>query len=191
MFDKPRLVLASASPRRLDILRSAGIEPLVCPVDAEELTGGLSPADLVLANARLKAAAAAEKLPDDVVVAADTVVALGDKIFGKPRDAEDAEAMLHMLAGREHSVFTGVAVYSAGEISAEVAESKVRFRQLTDEEIADYVAGGEPLDKAGAYAIQGGAAKFATEILGDYDNIVGLPMRLLGQMLTLSRFRNI
>lgn len=184
-----KLILASASPRRLDLLRAAGIEPIVCPAEADELTGGLPPRELVIANARLKAAAAAKVYPQGVIVAADTVVALGDKIFGKPQDAADAESMLRSLSGRTHSVFTGVAVYRAGKICAEAAETKVTFRELSAAEIAAYVATGEPLDKAGAYAIQGGAAAFVRETAGDHDNIVGLPLGLLGRLLPLAEFR--
>lgn len=187
-FMNRRLVLASASPRRLDLLRTAGIEPLVCPTDCEEISGGMSPRDLVMANARLKAEACAKAQPGDVIVAADTVVALGDKIFGKPVDADDAKKMLAELSGRTHSVFTGVAVWKNGELTADAAETKVTFRELTPEEIDAYVATGEPLDKAGAYAIQGGAGAFVAEIDGDFDNIVGLPLYLLNEMVDLFDF---
>lgn len=180
-----RLILASASPRRLDLLRTAGIEPFVCPTECEEITGGMPPRDLVMANARLKAEACAKQHPDGVIVAADTVVALGDEIFGKPVDAADARRMLAALSGRTHSVFTGVAVVKNGTVQVDAAETRVTFRDLTDAEIAAYVASGEPLDKAGAYAIQGGAGAFVADIDGDFDNIVGLPLYLLNEMVDL------
>lgn len=190
MFDmgnNNRLILASASPRRLDLLRTAGIEPLVCPTECEEICDGMAPRDLVVANARLKAEACAKE-HSGVIVAADTVVALDDKIFGKPQDAADAERMLAALSGRTHSVFTGVAVVKNGEVQVDAAETKVTFRELTHDEIAAYVASGEPLDKAGAYAIQGGAGAFVAEVDGDFDNIVGLPLYLLNQMVDLFDF---
>ena len=196
-----KLILASASPRRLDLLRQAGVEPEIKVAEVAELTNELPPADLVQANARLKAetvaalqpqsAAEAGAVADDgadiCIVAADTVVALqqGDcwRIFGKPADAAEACRMLQALSGREHSVFTGVAVWRQGRLQSGVAESRVRFCKLEAAEIAAYVAGGEPLDKAGAYAIQGGARRFVQELVGDEDNIIGLPLRLLAEML--------
>lgn len=180
---RDRLLLASGSPRRLDILRAAGIEPEVCPVDAEELQDGLPPCELVRQNALLKAQAAAELYPGRVILAADTLVALGDMPLGKPQDEADACRMLRLLSGRTHSVFTGVAVWADGELRADVAESRVTFRILTDVEIAEYVAGGEPMDKAGAYAVQGVGAALVSGIEGDFDNIVGLPMALVRELL--------
>lgn len=180
---RDRLLLASGSPRRLDILRAVGIEPEVCPVDAEELQDGLPPCELVRQNALLKAQAAAELYPGRVILAADTLVALGDMPLGKPQDEADACRMLRLLSGRTHSVFTGVAVWADGELRADVAESRVTFRILTDGEIAEYVAGGEPMDKAGAYAVQGVGAALVSGIEGDFDNIVGLPMALVRELL--------
>lgn len=180
---RDRLLLASGSPRRLDILQAAGIEPEVCPVDAEELQDGLPPCELVRQNALLKAQAAAELYPGRVILAADTLVALGDMPLGKPQDEADACRMLRLLSGRTHSVFTGVAVWADGELRADVAESRVTFRILTDGEIAEYVAGGEPMDKAGAYAVQGVGAALVSGIEGDFDNIVGLPMALVRELL--------
>lgn len=182
-----RLILASASPRRLDLLRTAGIEPCVCPTECDEIAGGMPPRDLVMANARLKAEACAKE-HSGVIVAADTVVALGDEIFGKPQDAADARRMLAALSGQTHSVFTGVAVCKNGAVQVDAAETRVTFRELTDAEIAAYVATGEPLDKAGAYAIQGGAGAFVADIDGDFDNIVGLPLYLLNEMVDLFDF---
>ncbi len=196
-----KLILASASPRRLDLLRQAGVEPEIKVAEVAELTNELPPAELVQANARRKAEAVAALQPQSTsaagaaaadgaevcIVAADTVVALqqGDcwQIFGKPADAAEACRMLQALSGRAHSVFTGVAVWRRGRLQSGVAESRVRFRKLESAEIIAYVAGGEPLDKAGAYAIQGGARCFVQELVGDEDNIIGLPLRLLAEML--------
>lgn len=181
-----KLILASASPRRLALLRAAGVEPEVRAVDVQEITGGLPPAELARRNAELKAQAAAQNLPladDECILAADTVVALENQIFGKPADAVEACQMLAALSGREHSVFSGVAVFYQGRLQSGVAESRVAFRVLEPAEIDEYVAGGEPLDKAGAYAVQGGAAQFVANIAGDFDNIVGLPLRLAAELL--------
>lgn len=181
-----KLILASASPRRLALLRAAGVDPEVRAVDVQEITGGLPPAELARRNAELKARAAAQNLPlvdDECILAADTVVALEDQIFGKPADAAEACQMLAALSGREHSVFSGVAVYYQGRLQSGAAESRVAFRALEPAEIDEYVAGGEPLDKAGAYAVQGGAAQFVANIAGDFDNIVGLPLRLAAELL--------
>lgn len=178
-----KLLLASGSPRRLDILRAAGIDPEVSPVDAEELKEGLTPKELVRQNALLKAGAAAALHPGRVILAADTLVALGPLPLGKPLDEDDACRMLTMLSGRTHSVFTGVAVWVNGELLSDVAESRVTFRELTGAEIAEYVASGEPLDKAGAYAVQGIGAALVSGIEGDFDNIVGLPMAVVKRLL--------
>lgn len=183
-----KLVLASGSPRRLELLRQAGIEPEVICADVAELTGGLAPKELAEQNARLKAAAVARRYPKRLVLGADTVVALGEEIFGKPKSPAEAVAMLTKLSGREHSVFTGVALACGEEIASRAAESRVRFRPLTAAEIADYVAGGEPLDKAGAYAVQGGAKGFVQSIEGDIDNIIGLPMRIVNELLADCKF---
>ncbi len=183
-----KLILASGSPRRLEILRAAGIEPEVMAVNVAELTAELPPRELVIANARLKAEAAAKLRREGVILAADTVVALDGKIFGKPRDAADAARMLAALSGRTHSVFTGAAVYRDGKISCGAAETKVAFRKLSPEEINAYVATGEPMDKAGAYAVQGGAGRFVQQLAGDMDNVIGLPMRLVGELIPLAEF---
>lgn len=188
---KIKLILASASPRRQQILQQAGLEPEIVAAEVQELTGNLPPVDLARANAELKAQAVAELRPeaeDAWILAADTIVALAEsekdwRIFGKPADAAEAEQMLAALSGREHSVFTGVAVWHKGRLTSDAAESRVCFRALQPAEIAAYVAGGEPLDKAGAYAVQGGAAAFVRHIDGDLDNIVGLPMRLVWRLL--------
>jgi nucleoside triphosphate pyrophosphatase len=178
------LVLASASPRRRELLAAAGIRFEVLPVDIDETPAdGESPDDHVKRLAREKAGAAFAERPDTVVLGADTVVVAGGAILGKPRDAEDAARMLRALAGRAHQVLTGVAVTGRRGTVVEVARTRVWFHPLSDGEIADYVASGEPHDKAGAYAIQGLASKFVERIDGSYSNVVGLPVALVYRLL--------
>ena len=186
-----RLVLASASPRRRELLAQAGYEFDVCPAHIpEEPLPGEDPVSYVTRLAREKAEAVyegqgTEGLRDSglVVLGADTTVTLDGHILEKPRDAEDAARMLRMLSGRTHRVITGVAVASAAgtEVAAEV--TAVRFVTLSDEEIAEYIASGEPMDKAGAYGIQGRAAKWIPRVEGCYFNVVGLPLALVAAML--------
>jgi septum formation protein len=183
-----RLVLASASPRRRDLLSRLGLDFEVRPVDADETPrAGEPPEALALRLARAKAAAAAR--PGEIVIGADTVVAVDGELLGKPGDAAEAELMLRRLSGRRHEVWTGVAVLRclpSGESGHEIARAcrtEVSFRGLGEQEIAAYAATAEPLDKAGAYAIQGGAAGFVERVDGDYDNVVGLPLALVRRLL--------
>lgn len=191
-----RLVLASGSPRRRELLHGLDIRPEVRPVDLDEtpLTGE-APDELVLRLARAKAAA--QSGAGELILAADTIVVLGDEILGKPADRSDAVAMLSRLAGREHQVLTGVALFEvAGDRRAEAVErSHVRIAPMTDGEVEWYVDTGEPLDKAGAYAIQGIGALFVESVRGSYTNVVGLPLptlyRLFRQLgLDLLTFRS-
>lgn len=179
-----RVILASSSPRRLQLLQQIGIEVEVRPAAFDELSTGKMADEVVLANAVGKCqtvcAACGDKVP---VIAADTVVVLDGKILGKPKDAADAVRMLTELSGRTHKVLTGVAVSFDGTQLAEVCETEVIFRTLTAAEIAEYVATGEPLDKAGAYGIQGRGAVFVEKINGCYNNVVGLPLTRLHLML--------
>ncbi len=179
------LILASQSPRRRELLSLITRDFVICPSDAPEMpfSGGRVD-DYVKALARDKARFVAEKNPHDVVLGADTVVALKGTVLGKPRDRAEAIEMLGSLSGNIHSVFTGVCVMGNSRESLLAVETKVKFRKLSREEISDYVAGGEPLDKAGAYGIQGGARGFVEEISGDYFNVVGLPMKKTFEMLT-------
>ena len=174
----PRLILASASPRRREMLERIGLSFEVLPVRLDERIETGEAADA--ATRRLagdKARAASRARPDCFVLAADTVVVLGERILGKPRDADDAAAMLDNLSGREHRVVTGYAATAPGaEPSVAHSESRVRFKTLTADEIAWYVDTGEPLDKAGAYAIQGRAAALVEAVHGSYTNVVGLPL---------------
>ncbi len=180
-----QVVLASASPRRKELLLQAGFEPLVCPSSYREEAGrGGSPARLVLANARGKCRAVVKERGDAVpVVGADTVVVVDDEILGKPHTEAEAAAMLRLLSGRSHLVLTGVAVGYRGRLLREVCTTKVFFRSLTKEEITSYVGSGEPMDKAGAYGIQGKGALLAERIEGCYNNVVGLPLTELYLML--------
>ncbi|MBX5466849.1 MAG: Maf family protein [Firmicutes bacterium] len=180
------LILASASERRVQLLRRLGIPFAVEPAAADETPrAGERPYALVRRLAAVKAVTVARRHPEALVLAADTVVALGDDILGKPEDVEAARAMLRRLSGRRHQVYTGVAVYQEvrgrGFVRVEVAE--VGFRPLADEEIADYVATGEPLDKAGAYAIQGGAGRFVEAFAGNLEAVIGLPLDAVRALL--------
>ena len=179
----PPLVLASASPRRAEILRGVGWPYEVRPADTDETAqAGEEPVAYVERLARAKAEAVAALSPGSLVLGADTVVVADGSILGKPRDEEDARRMLRQLSGRWHEVLTGVALISVGEparSSVAHERTRVRFAALTETEINWYVASGEPADKAGAYAAQGRAALFIEEIAGDYWNVVGLPVRLV------------
>ena len=171
-----RLILASASPRRLELLRLAGLEPEVRPANIDESPlDGEDAVPHVLRLARDKACAIA---PDGaVVLGADTTVTVDGAVLGKPRDADEAVRMLSTLRGRSHVVWTGVAVAAPGDRVVEtVVSTEVEFAPLSDAAIAAYVATGEPLDKAGAYGIQGRAAAFISRINGSWSNVVGLPL---------------
>ena len=178
-------VLASASPRRLSLLAQIGILADVRPSNFAELEDEDSSAyDMVRNNALGKGRdvlKACQK--SDVVIAADTIVALDSKILGKPKDAADAKAMLRSLSGRTHQVMTGVAIFHNERELIDVITTAVCFRQLTEAEIEAYVATGEPLDKAGAYGIQGYGALLVETIDGCYNNVVGLPLTKVYQML--------
>jgi len=178
------IVLASASPRRAELLRNAHIHFTVDPADIPEIVRpGEGPADFAQRAAREKARAVARRRPKDIVLGADTVVAVGEEILGKPADAEDARRMLELLSGRSHQVITGVCIVSDGSELSSFATTTVTFAALTPEEIGDYIATGEPMDKAGAYGIQGVASRWATRLEGCYFNVVGLPVPLVFRML--------
>ena len=178
------LILASASPRRAELLAAAGFEFDVDPVDVDERRlAGEEPRRYVERVARLKAEAGAARHPDRVVVGADTAVVVGDVILGKPASEADARDMLERLSGREHDVLTGIAVTRRDQASSHVERTRVWFRELTPAEISWYAASGEPMDKAGAYAIQGLAARFIPRIEGSYSNVVGLPVAALADLL--------
>lgn len=174
----PRLVLASASPRRLDLLRAVGLEPEIDPADVEEVLDG-HPDHVTAATtlARAKAEVVARRHPGAVVLGADTVVELGGELLAKPVDRDDARSMLARLSGRTHRVTTGVAVVDAvGTTLVDAATAEVTFRPLSLAEIDAYVATGEPDDAAGAYAIQGRAGAFVVDVRGEPSTVVGLPV---------------
>ncbi len=174
----PRLILASSSPRRIELLALIGIAPdLVDPADIDETPQRAeTPARLAQRLACSKAAVVAERHPDDVVLAADTVVAVGRRLLEKPADEAEATRFLKLLSGRNHRVFTGVAVIHGGRTSWRVVETRVSFKPLSDGEIAAYVASGEWRGKAGGYGIQGRAAAFITRIVGSHPAVMGLPL---------------
>ena len=180
-----KLVLASKSPRRSEILKNAGIDFTVRVAEADEtIPDGTKPQDAVVFLAARKAMAV-ERADDELVLGADTVVVLDDKILGKPKDKDDAFNMIKMLSGRVHSVFTGVCAIGNGISMTFAEETKVEFLPLTDDEIYTYINTDEPYDKAGAYGIQGLASKFIRGIEGDYFNVVGLPVsRIYEKILT-------
>jgi septum formation protein len=178
------LVLASASPRRQELLRNAGINFEVQPADIpENALPGETAKDCAERLAREKALAVARQRPHDFVLGADTVVVVDGQLLGKPSDAADAARMLRMLSGREHQVITGVCLVVIGQSSVASETTLVTVSEITDKDIADYVASGEPVDKAGAYAIQGIASRWIARIEGDYNNVVGLPVALVYRML--------
>jgi septum formation protein len=169
----------------VELLRAAGIAFEAGPgPDVDETPPpGLAPAEVALALAERKARVALARAPDRTVIAADTVVALGTRLLGKPADAADARAMLHALQGREHLVATGVAVARGARLESGVAQARVAFLPLLGPQIEAYVATGEPFDKAGGYALQGAAAAFARLVEGSPDTVVGLPVELLRRLL--------
>lgn len=187
MFADRQVVLASASPRRLEILRQIGIEPELCPVDIDE-DNTISPQRdeeaLVSENAARKAQAAAGRYTDAIIIGADTVVALDGVIFGKPADRAEARQMLEALSGHTHKVYSGVCLIDSrsGKSVGGASVCEVTFPRLKEREIEEYLDSGEPFDKAGAYAIQGRGALLVDHIDGDYYTVVGLPVALLRRL---------
>jgi septum formation protein len=189
------LVLASASPRRQELLHNAGMSFTVQPANVDETPiPGESARDCAERLAREKALAVWRTRPQELILGADTVVVIGTEILGKPSDFEDAARMLRLLSARQHQVITGVALVSARsasrniepriEVSSET--TMVTMNELSETEIRDYVHSGEPMDKAGGYAIQGIASRWIPRIEGDYSNVVGLPIALVYRMLRAS-----
>jgi septum formation protein len=179
-----RLILASASPRRMELLGDAGYAFDVVPahVDESGLAGEPPPA-YVLRVAALKARAVAARVSDGIVLAADTIVVVDGEMLAKPVDDDDARRMLRLLSGRAHEVLTGVVVVRDGRESSAIVATRVRFRMLTPDEIDWYVASGEPRDKAGAYGVQGLASRFVEAVAGSYTNVVGLPVGAVRRLL--------
>lgn len=184
-------ILASASPRRKEILERAGFTFLVKTAQVDEtVEEKFTPEDLVMFLAKKKALAVARAFPNQIVVGADTIVSLEEKILGKPRDRQEACQTLSSLSGRTHSVYTGVAICDASRSHTFYERTEVTFYSLTQKEIDNYIATGEPMDKAGAYGIQGKGCLLVKEIKGDYYNVVGFPVakfsRELGVFLQTS-----
>ncbi len=178
-----QLILASQSPRRKALMELFHIPFTVQVADIDEtMDETKSPVDEVARVSRLKAEAT-PRSDDDVVVAADTIVVCGGKVLGKPTDEADAYRMLKLLSGKDHQVMTGLTVLRGSQITVCTEVTDIHFRELTDREIHAYIRTGEPMDKAGAYGIQGGAALFAEKMVGDYYNVMGLPVCRLGQIL--------
>jgi septum formation protein len=184
MIKLPKLILASASPRRAEVLTAVGweFEKRVADIDETELEGE-KPENYVQRLAREKAEAVAENLTDALVLGADTIVVIEDKIIGKPNDIADARGMLRMLSGKWHEVLTGVALVKITTEDSgrkvDLQRTRVKFAELSEDEIEFLIERGEPLDKAGAYAVQAQAALFIEQIKGDYWNVVGLPVNLV------------
>ena len=177
-------MLASASPRRQELLKKAGIQFVVRPADIPEVPApGESPLAFGERMAREKARVVHQSIPNAIVLAADTVVAVDQQIFGKPENLDDAVRMLRLLSGRIHCVITSVCLKGHNFEDVRSENTTVEFAAITDYEIREYVRSGEPMDKAGAYAVQGMASRWITKVDGDYYNVVGLPVDLVWRML--------
>lgn len=182
-MNKRRLILASASPRRRELLTLMGLELLLCPVDADEQLSG-APDRVVTELARRKAHAAAALHPGEAVLGADTLVACEGETLGKPRDEGDALRMLRLLSGRCNTVYTGVCVIAPdGSEDVRCQTSLVHFSRIDDASALRYIRSGEPMDKAGAYAVQGMGGMFVRRVEGSPSNVIGLPMHLVREML--------
>ena len=178
-----QLILASASPRRRELLGLFGLPFVIRAADIDETMNPALPPEAEVARVSRLKALAVPREAEDVVIAADTIVVCGGRVLGKPHSHEEAAQMLRLLSGRDHQVMTGCTVRAPGGTETFTEITDLHFRQLTEAEIARYVASGEPMDKAGAYGIQGGAALFCEGIRGDYYNVMGLPVCRLGQVL--------
>lgn len=184
--DNKKIILASGSPRRRELLAKMGYSFETCTPDVDERVSG-NACEIVGILAERKAQAACEMYDEGIIIASDTLVSLDGTPLGKPEDIQDARRMLKALSGREHEVFTGVCIRDAasGKSHTEVVRTGVRFRNLSDEDIDVYIATGEPMDKAGAYAIQGGAGKFVESFDGSFENVVGFPVDEVRRILSL------
>lgn len=178
-----KIILASQSPRRRELLERLFDEFEIKPACIDEtMDGSKTPGDAVMELSERKALAVAESEPEALVIAADTIVVC-DRIFGKPEDEADAARMLRELSGRAHQVMTAVSIAKDGKTMTRLSVTDVHFRELSEDDIADYIATGEPMDKAGAYGIQGRGGLFIPRIEGDYYGVMGLPICLLEQLL--------
>ncbi len=179
-----KIILASASPRRKELMAQIGLIFTVEPSDADENIGIEDPEKLVAELSRIKADDVWQKHPEKCIIAADTVVSINGKILGKPSDRAESEQMLKLLSGNKHTVYTGVTVQDEKGSLTEVSATDVYFKELSQTDIEKYLNTNEHADKAGAYGIQGYAARFVEKICGCYFNVVGLPLSLLDKMLT-------
>lgn len=177
------LILASQSPRRRELMGLFRVPFSVRVADIDETMDHRQPPDQEVARVSRLKALAVPRGADDIVIAADTIVVCDGQVLGKPRDREDAFRMLKLLSGRDHQVMTGLTVLRGNRTRVCTEVTDIHFRPLSDREILSYIATGEPMDKAGAYGIQGGAALFAEKLVGDYFNVVGLPVCRLGLIL--------
>ena len=185
-----KLILASSSPRRRELMGYTGIPFEVITAETEELKTG-APEELVMENAARTAAAVAESHPGRLVLGADTVVYLQGRVLGKPRDEKEAAEMLLLLSGAWHTVYTGVCLIRDGYRDVRIDQSRVQFVPLSRDTISRYIATGEPMDKAGAYALQGRGGMFVRRIEGSYSNVIGLPMALVRDMLIKAGMQNL
>lgn len=170
------IILASGSPRRQELLKKLCNDFKIEVCNAAEIETAENPTEVAIKNATIKAETVARDFPNDIVIGADTIVVLNGKIFGKPHGEKGAFEMLKTLSNKKHEVITGLAICKGGKTFTTFEVTEVYFGAMTDEEILSYVATGEPLDKSGSYALQGGAAKFIEKINGDWSNVVGLPL---------------
>jgi len=186
LLNGKKFVLGSSSPRRAELLRKAGISfEVVVPENINEEQISADPVSHVLELSRKKAENVAKKVRDSIILGADTIVVLDGEILGKPKDSDEAFKMLKKLSGMEHKVYTGISLVDKdkGRVLSGYQLTKVKFNQLKDKEIKDYIDTGEPLDKAGAYGIQGMGNFLVEKIEGDLDNVIGLPLRKLEELL--------
>jgi len=182
------IILASGSPRRHELLKKLCKNFVIEVSDAKEVEKSDNPTTLAIENAKIKAKSVAKKNPGAIVIGADTIVVLNGEIFGKPDGIGGAEKMLARLAGKKHEVITGLAIIDAnGKIFTDFEVTEVFFGEMTKKEIREYVATGEPLDKSGSYALQGGATKFIEKIHGDWSNVVGLPVYRLKKLFQTAK----
>ena len=177
------VILASQSPRRKELMQLFGIPFVIRVADIDEGMDPVKPARDEVARVSRQKAEAVPRGEDDIVIAADTIVVCQGQILGKPKDTEDARQMLSLLSGRDHQVMTGCTILRGEQAVSFTEVTDLHFRPLSEKEIARYVATGEPMDKAGSYGIQGGAALFCTGMKGDYSNVMGLPVCALGEVL--------
>jgi septum formation protein len=184
LLSHKKVILASASPRRQELFSLLGIAYQIIPAEIEEKVNDKLPQNQAMENALLKAKAVLNKVPDDaLIVAADTLVAIDNIILGKPQDITEAKGYLSILSGRRHSVFTGICIYCNDTVNISYEQTFVQFAPLTEAEIDAYIATGEPMDKAGAYGIQGYGAQFIIKVEGCYFNVMGFPIRLFYDLL--------